>query len=144
MIRYALACRACEVEFEAWFASSGAYDRQAAAGLVACPSCGSCETGKQVMAPAVCNSVRTETSQHAAERKMIAAARRHVAEQFDYVGTGFAREARAMHAGEVDARPIWGQATPAEAESLQADGVPAAPLPDALVPETPKTPDEIN
>ena len=144
MIRYALACQACEAEFEAWFASSGAYDRQAADRLVACPFCGSCETAKQVMAPAVCNTRQTEPSTDETARKAISAARRHLAEHFDHVGPRFAQEARAMHAGTVDSRPIWGQATREEAESLQADGVPAAPLPDALVPPTPKSPDEVN
>ncbi|MEL6754279.1 MAG: DUF1178 family protein, partial [Pseudomonadota bacterium] len=34
MIKYALTCSACEGDFEAWFASSGAYDEQKGRGLV--------------------------------------------------------------------------------------------------------------
>src|SRR5690606_39405810 len=60
-----------------------------------------------------------------------AAARSHVEANFDYVGDAFAREARAIHAGESEARPIYGEATPAEVRDLKADGVPCAPLPPA-------------
>jgi hypothetical protein len=50
------------------------------------------------------------------------------------VGPRFAEEARAIHLGEADARPIHGEASRSEAESLIADGVPIAPLPFPLVP----------
>ncbi|MBI1384172.1 MAG: DUF1178 family protein [Rhizobiales bacterium] len=50
MIRYALRCPA-EHEFEAWFRSSGDFDRQAAAVLLSCPVCGSSEVTKALMAP---------------------------------------------------------------------------------------------
>jgi hypothetical protein len=52
MIRYRLKCDKRH-EFEAWFASSAAYDRQAKRGLVACPRCGSVKVGKTLMAPAI-------------------------------------------------------------------------------------------
>jgi len=49
-------------------------------------------------------------------------------ETSDYVGTQFAEEARSMHLGEQDVRPIHGQTTPEEAKALIEDGVPVAPL----------------
>ena len=52
MIRYTLACASGHA-FESWFPSSGAYDEQAARGLVACPVCDSRKVGKAPMAPAV-------------------------------------------------------------------------------------------
>jgi len=39
--------------FEGWFGSSGDYERQHAAALIACPQCGSAAVGKAVMAPAI-------------------------------------------------------------------------------------------
>ena len=50
MIRYKLRCNK-QHEFEAWFGSSAAYDRQAKRGLVTCPDCGSKKVEKALMAP---------------------------------------------------------------------------------------------
>lgn len=45
------------------------------------------------------------------------------------VGTRFADEARAIHAGEADDRLIHGRTSAAEARKLAEEGVPVAPLP---------------
>jgi len=50
-------------------------------------------------------------------------------ESADYVGPSFAEEARRIHEGEAEERPIWGEATPDEAQELIEDGIPALPLP---------------
>ena len=55
MIRYALEC-GDEHAFEGWFRSSDDFDRQAAAGLLVCPTCGSGEVSRALMAPAVSTS----------------------------------------------------------------------------------------
>ena len=52
MIVFDLKCSKSHV-FEAWFSSSGAYEEQRAAGLVECPTCGSSDVSKAVMAPNV-------------------------------------------------------------------------------------------
>jgi hypothetical protein len=52
MIRYRLQCNK-KHEFEAWFGSSTAYDRQAKRGQVECPQCGSKKVTKTLMAPGV-------------------------------------------------------------------------------------------
>lgn len=59
----------------------------------------------------------------------LAALRAHVEKNSEYVGTEFSARARAMHAGEAEARPIWGEARLADAKALIEDGVPVAPLP---------------
>ncbi len=71
-------------------------------------------------------------------------ARKHVAENFDYVGDGFAEEARSMYYGEQEARPIWGETTEEEREALNEEGVPAAPLPEPFTPPTPKPKGQLN
>lgn len=53
---------------------------------------------------------------------------RHVVENTEDVGTGFAREASKMHHGEVPERPIRGQATPEEKEALREEGVEIAEM----------------
>ena len=50
MIRYTLVCDK-QHEFESWFATSAAYDKQARRGLVTCPVCGSTKIEKALMAP---------------------------------------------------------------------------------------------
>lgn len=139
MIRYALVCDQ-DHGFEAWFGSSDDFDVQAAKGQLECPWCASRAVRKQIMAPAVAGarSGETETPAERLQALMMqaaAAARTHVEANFDYVGDAFAREARAIHAGESEARPIYGEATPAEVRDLKADGVPCAPLPPALAPK---------
>jgi hypothetical protein len=62
--------------------------------------------------------------------------RRHVEENFDYVGDRFAKEARLMHEGASEVRGIFGEATPTEVKALVADGVPIAPLPPAAPKKT--------
>jgi len=61
----------------------------------------------------------------------MAEVRRHVEDNFDYVGDTFAREARDIHEGRSEQRGIYGEASPAEVKGLVEDGVPVAPLPPA-------------
>lgn len=135
MIRYALVCDE-DHRFEAWFSSSADYDKQAEAGLVECPECGSVQVKKQIMAPAVSTSRKRETMTNAAPdfdtiaRKVQA----HIRKNYDDVGPEFAREARAIHEGEKPARLIYGETTREEREKLAEDGIPCAPLPDPFVP----------
>lgn len=135
MIRYALTCDQ-DHDFEGWFGASADYDDQQARGLLECPVCGSKAVRKQIMAPAVAGTKRTQREPAPAQMQamMMEAAgriRRHVEENFDDVGDAFAREARAIHEGRAEARGIYGQATPTEVRGLIEDGVPVAPLPDA-------------
>jgi hypothetical protein len=156
MIRYALACDQAH-EFESWFPSSEAYDAQRARGLVACPVCGSSEVGKRIMAPSVSRKetraaapaeqptqtqapdpappqpVAILSQREQALRAMVKAFREHVTRHSDYVGSGFAEEARKMHYGETEHRSIYGEADPMEAKALFEEGIEFHPLP--IVPD---------
>ncbi len=144
MILYALACDQGH-EFEGWFGSSADYDDQAARGLLECPVCGSKGVGKQIMAPRLAGTKKRGEPEAGAGHKRqmmmeaMAQVRRHVEDNFDYVGDTFAREARAIHEGKSEDRGIYGEATPAEVKGLVEDGVPVAPLPPA-----PPKKDEVN
>ncbi|MDO9499214.1 DUF1178 family protein [Falsiroseomonas sp.] len=60
---------------------------------------------------------------------MLQRLRAEVEKSCDYVGDGFAEEARKIHNGEVESRGIYGEATEAEAEALAEDGIDIARLP---------------
>ena len=67
MIRYRLKCEKRH-EFEAWFASSAAFDRQAKRGLIACPRCGTAKVHKSLMAPNIIKGVRRARAEKGAEK----------------------------------------------------------------------------
>ena len=137
MIIFDLKCEPQGHVFEAWFASSSAFAEQQGRGLVACPLCGSDRVAKAPMAPAVGprSGARSEapsaTFRSPGKAALAAAAelQKRLLEGSEAVGDRFADEARAIHLGEADARPIHGSATLEQAEGLIDEGVPIAPLP---------------
>lgn len=142
MIVFDLRCAPAGHVFEGWFASSSAFEAQQGRGLVACPMCGSAEIGKAPMAPAVGAKgnqapaaagppVRSAGDPGEMKAMLAAAAalQKALLAGSESVGPRFAAEARAIHLGEADDRPIHGEASRAEAASLIEDGVPIAPLP---------------
>jgi hypothetical protein len=156
MILYKLRCKKGH-EFEAWFASSDAFDRQARRGQLACPACGTRSVSKALMAPNVAPRTRRkaavaaverpaptapapapkpETQRVAAHSELVAAMRKLRAEieaKSEYVGPRFPEEARKIHYEEAPARGIHGEATAEEAKALKEEGIEFYPLP--ILPE---------
>lgn len=133
MIVYNLSCENGH-EFEAWFASSAAFDTQSAEGKLLCPVCESHHVEKAVMAPAVAGA-KKETLNAGEIRKMrtfLAAVRKEVLEKGENVGERFPDEARAMHYGDSAMRQIYGQASWQDAVDLAEEGIDIAPLPPDL------------
>ncbi|RID90532.1 DUF1178 family protein [Gemmobacter lutimaris] len=133
MIRYSLHC-AEEHDFESWFASAAAFDDLKARGLVTCAICGGGKVEKALMTPAVAtpaaSPARPDLKAPGSEvETALAALRREVEANSEYVGVNFVSEARRMHAGESPERAIHGEARPDEARKLIEEGVPVAPLP---------------
>lgn len=141
MIHYSLKCDR-DHRFDSWFKSAAAFETLAKAGHVACAVCGSQSVEKAVMAPRVARPDGTAAPlpQDASAVPMlkrpgteveraIADLRRKVEANSDYVGTDFARQARAMHDGDLPERSIFGEARPDQARALIEDGVPLVPLP---------------
>jgi hypothetical protein len=141
VITYCLACSEGH-EFEGWFASSTAYDDQAASGALACPICGSADVKKAIMAPAVAPATKAKgrpakpAPDPKAVRQYVAGFRKFVEENADYVGREFPEEARKIHYGEAEERHIYGESTLEEARDLIKEGIDVAPLP--------PDPDEMN
>lgn len=135
MIVFDLQCADSGDVFEAWFRSTADFDEQSDRGLVQCPICQSTRVAKAPMAPRVAAKSSAGTSTLA----QLAAFQAAVLKDSEWVGDRFADEARSMHLGEAQARPVHGSATAAEAKSLIDEGVPVAPLPLPVVP-----PDRVN
>jgi hypothetical protein len=134
MIRFSLACHN-EHSFDGWFRNSEDFEKQKKRGLIACPDCGSTGVEKALMAPSVSTGRKREKvalAMDAEQKKALAqlkALSEKLRENADYVGDKFAEEARKIHFGEIDARGIYGEATPEEAKSLADDGVEFMPIP---------------
>jgi hypothetical protein len=151
MIRYNLRCDRGHA-FESWFQSSSAYESQEKRKLVSCPACGSVKVERAIMAPQVVSKKGRDSAPHAAapaaatevaaptstpllmaqERELRAKLkelRDHIVKNADNVGERFPNEARKMHYGDIEHRPIYGEASPEEARSLIDEGVEVSPLP---------------
>lgn len=130
MIKYSLTCAEGHV-FESWFQSGAAFETLRDSGRLSCTTCGSTEVTKTVMAPAVSKTAAPDTPSPAAPtpEQALQALRSKVEAEADYVGTGFAAEARAIHDGTAPERAIYGEATGKDAKALLQDGVPVLPLP---------------
>jgi hypothetical protein len=153
MIRYNLRCERGHA-FESWFQSSAAYETQEKRKLVSCPSCGSSKVERAIMAPQIVSKKGRETAEPAPTPTPAAASevaapastpllmaqerelraklkelRDHIVKNADNVGERFPNEARKMHYGDIEHRPIYGEASPEEARSLIDEGVEVSPLP---------------
>ena len=136
MIAYNLIC-AKEHEFEGWFASSSAFDEQAKSGKLVCPMCNSKKVIKAIMAPALSSAVgKQKSAPSPAEmrrmRQFMTGLRKYVEENAENVGEKFPEEARKIHYGEIEERPIYGRATVEEAADMVEEGIDVAPLPPDL------------
>ena len=121
MILFNLTCGGGH-EFEAWFRNGDAYAKQQQKGVIACPQCNDTNVQKAPMAPRLSKGV-------AKRQDALADFRRAVESQFENVGENFAEEARQIHYGETEARPIYGQASAAEIKELLEEEIPILPLP---------------
>jgi hypothetical protein len=132
MIVFDLKCRASGDVFEAWFRSSADFEQQQARGLVQCPVCQSADVEKAPMAPRLPAKAGGEAASSVLAR--LASLQAGLLADSEWVGDRFVEEARSIHLGEAEVRPVHGNATAAEAKSLIEEGVPVAPLPLPVVP----------
>jgi hypothetical protein len=153
MIHYNLRCERGHA-FESWFQSSSAYESQERRRLVSCPTCGSAKVERAIMAPQIVSKKGRESTEPAPapvpaattevtnpastpllmaqERELRAKLkelRDHIVKNADNVGERFPNEARKMHYGDIEHRPIYGEASPDEARALIEEGVEVTPLP---------------
>lgn len=131
--------------FEGWFGSHEDYDAQQARGLVTCPVCGSATITKRLSAPRLnvahlhAPAAQPLVPPGASDAEKMAALQAAVMRQVralvrstENVGPRFAEEARRIHEGDADDRPIRGTATVEEREALAEDGIEVMSVPDFL------------
>ena len=143
MIKYTLVCEQRH-EFDSWFASSTAYDKQEKRGLISCPTCNSSKVEKAIMAPRLSGTrkrrraaaetpaaapVAMLSPQEQELRTKLKELRDHITKNADYVGKKFPEEARKMHYGETEHRSIYGEASIEAAKELSEEGIELHPLP---------------
>lgn len=131
MILFELRC-AKDHHFEGWFKDNAGYDAQAAAGEIACPVCGSVEVAKAIMAPRLNKSTGQALDAQGAAREMrrlLSDLRQKIEDNCDYVGEKFPDEARKIHYGDIEPRPIYGEASPEQAEDLEEEGITVQSIP---------------
>lgn len=147
-----------EHRFEGWFASSEAFERQLAHGLVSCPVCSGTEVRRLPSAPYVqtrgaaaappASSAPAGSPAPAPAIGVAASAQgqapgvpaatavaqllgslRRMAKTAEDVGEKLPEEARRIHYGEAEARNIRGAASRDEVEALLEEGIMVLPLP---------------
>ena len=131
MIKYSLKCDK-DHSFEAWFSDSLNFEKQNKKKLISCPSCSSIEITKNIMAPNISSKKKNSNKINQKKDKVemvLNKVRKHVENNFDYVGDKFADEARSMHYGEKEEREIYGETTIEDAVELIEEGVNVQPMP---------------
>lgn len=154
MILYRLRCTKGH-EFDSWFKDSKAYERQEKKSLIGCAVCGSAKVSRALMAPRIGKKGKTIEVVDPApapavapaptqEQQQMAALARHmpaelreallkvraeVEKNCEHVGDKFAEEARKIHYGETAERGIYGEASDADAEALQEEGIDVGRIP---------------
>ncbi|MFV0282597.1 MAG: DUF1178 family protein [Castellaniella sp.] len=138
--------------FEGWFSSRDSYQDQLSRGLVRCPVCHSDRITRRVSAPHLnVSHLRAEpaprvevspqtraavaapsSDQMARLQAEVLRQVRRIVRQSDDVGDRFAGEARRMHSGEIEERPIRGTASAEECRELVDDGISIMPIPEIL------------
>src|SRR6202012_1823206 len=138
---------------------SAAYDKQVGRDLVSCPPCNSVKAEKAIMGPrigagkgrgpppepvaptaapptapadaptATAPAPLLMAGQELELRSKLKELRDYIVKNPDNVGERFPNEARKMHYGDIEHRPIYGEASPDEARALIEEGVEVSPIP---------------
>ena len=129
MIRYSLNCNNGH-QFDSWFSDSASFEKLREKGHLECAICSSKKVEKSLMAPVVTPKKKeTLLSKQSALEKEIKALKQKIKATATDVGENFSAEARAMHYGEKEEKPIVGKTTIDEAKELAEEGIPFTPLP---------------
>ena len=132
MIRYTLNCNNGH-QFDSWFSDSDSFEKLKEKGHLECAICSSKKVEKSLMAPRITSSndekKKTLISTQNALEKEIKALKKKIKTTATDVGENFPTEARAMHYGEKEEKPIIGKTSVDEARDLAEEGIPFIPLP---------------
>ena len=156
MIKYQLICEKGH-EFEGWFQNSDAFSEQCSDGLMSCPICETANVRRALMAPNLASAKNRKTEMDTERPAEVAAsppvsvsgagmptnamAKMHdlivemralqtrIKKECRDVGDNFAEEARKIHYGEAEPEGIYGEASDAEREQMQEEGIEIMQMP---------------
>ena len=152
MIKYKLKCRSkiCsdEKEFDGWFKSIDAYEKQKLQRLINCPICGSDKVEKLLTAPSLKtnrnktsdikdkqfkNSKKNETFLGNVDSDNISTLlrtlKKEVQKNSTFVGNEFVSQVRSMKEGKIKEKPIHGHGTNKEIKELRDEGIDVINIP---------------
>ena len=152
MIKYKLKCRSkiCsdEKEFDGWFKSIEAYEKQKLQRLINCPICGSDKVEKLLTAPSLktnknktsdiknkqfINSKKNETFLGNVDSDNISTLlrtlKKEVQKNSTFVGNEFVSQVRSMKEGKIKEKPIHGHGTNKEIKELRDEGIDVINIP---------------
>ena len=136
MIKYALQCKNCMLEFESWFSSSKEFDRLKKMKLLNCQNCNSINVEKSLMAPNLSNTKKVKLDEKHKRfkevKKKLKEYNKFVKENFDFVGENFVYEARSIHynkKNKKNKKGIYGKASLQDVKELKDEGIETEMIP---------------
>ena len=152
MIKYKLKCRSkiCfdEKEFDGWFKSIEAYEKQKLQRLINCPICGSDKVEKLLTTPSLKtnknntpnvkdkqfkNSNNKETTLANVDSfnisTLLRTLKKEVQKNSTFVGNEFVSQVRSMKEGKIKEKPIHGHGTNKEIKELRDKGIEVVNIP---------------
>jgi len=131
MIVFNLVCKDCFFKFEGWFENSNEFEKQKRKKIILCPSCNSSLIKKFLMSPNI--TKKSNSKKNIKQKKTIInnikKYKKMIEKNFDYVGDNFTEEAKKMKYGEIDERPIYGEANLEQTKELINEDIDVVPLP---------------
>ena len=131
MIVFNLVCKSCQFKFEGCFDNSKDYEKQLRKNFINCPNCNSSSIKKFLMSPNL--SKKSNAKKTIKNKKTvinnIKKYKKIIEKNFDYVGSNFTEEAKKMKYGEIDERPIYGEASLDQTKELLDEEISVVPLP---------------
>lgn len=124
MIAFDLSCSNGH-SFEGWFKDLESFNEQNSKGMITCPFCKSTNISR-VLSPVAIKSSQGEGKSREIEpdyKKLATGIMEYIQNNFDDVGTDFAKEALKIHYGVAEKRNIRGSATVVEEEILKEEGI---------------------
>ena len=152
MIKYKLKCRTkiCsdKKEFDGWFKSIEAYEKQKLQRLINCPICGSDKVEKLLTAPSLKTNknknsdVRDKQFKNSKNNEtflgdinsnsiptLLRTLKREVQKNSTFVGNEFVSQVRSMKEGKIQEKPIHGHGTNKEIKQLRDEGIDVVNIP---------------
>ncbi len=135
MIKYKLICKDCDTSFDSWFSSSVEYERLKKKKYLNCHICNSKKVEKTLMAPKLLNKQKNEKFEKKISKlnkinNKIKEYQKFIKNNFYYVGTNFAYEARSIYyKNKKKTKGIYGKASKNEIKELKEEGIEVETIP---------------